>query len=89
MRYARAMSQRASQQGVRVELTFRREGATTVVGVRALRSRRVLFACGGNDRASIEFAVLACERYCAERGYVRVMRPANDVAPKAASESAA
>lgn len=58
---------------MRVELVSVAQGTQTVVGVRSLRTGRVLFACVSMDARGAELAMLAAERYCIERSYVLVM----------------
>lgn len=68
----------AVTRATRVELVTSAQGRQTTVGLRSLRTGRVLFVCTTQDSRGAEFATLAAERYCVERGYVLVMRAAND-----------
>ncbi|MBL8602238.1 MAG: hypothetical protein JNK72_09985 [Myxococcales bacterium] len=57
-----------------------REGEGGVwVEVHAVREGAVYFRAWGHDARAAEYAMLAAERFCVERGLVRVMSPANDV----------
>ncbi len=68
----------AATRATRVELVTTAQGRQTTVGLRSLRSGKVLFVCTTHDSRGAEFATLAAERYCVERGYVLIMRAAND-----------
>ena len=70
-----------------VTLVMGAHGRQRTVGVRSVRTGRVYFECSAADARGAELAVLAAERYCAERGFVVVMA-ANDTAHRAASAAA-